>query len=150
MGTVIALDTNVLVYAHRRDFPQHERTLSAMAGLAATGEPWALPWPCVAEFVCVVTNPRYLPRPSSIAEAVDQVHAWREVPSCRLLTETGLTEETFFRLIEQAKAVGPRVYDARIAAICLDHGVRELWTADRDFSRFPKLRTHNPLSDGTQ
>jgi predicted nucleic acid-binding protein len=37
------------------------------------------------------------------------------------------------------------VHDARIAALCLQHGVRELWSADRDFNRFPALRTRNPL-----
>jgi len=41
--------------------------------------------------------------------------------------------------------VGPRVHGARIAALCLQHGVRELWTADRDFSRFPQVKTLNPL-----
>ena len=40
---------------------------------------------------------------------------------------------------------GAAIHDARIAAICLDHGVDELWTCDRDFSRFPDLRTRNPL-----
>ena len=144
---MIALDANVLVYAHRREFAQHKPVAHALAGLIASGDPWGLPWPCVAEFVCVVTNPKYLPNPSSVAAAADQVRAWREIPSCQLLTETGATEETFFRLIERADVRGPQVYDARIAAICLDHGVRELWTADRDFSRFPKLRTHNPIED---
>ena len=119
-----------------------------MRELARSGEPWALPWPCVAEFVCVVTSPKNFGRPSTTNEATEQVRAWREVPSCRLLTETGLTEETFFQLINQPAVVGARVYDARIAAICLDHGVRELWTADRDYARFPKLRTRNPLVDG--
>lgn len=142
---MIAIDTNVLVHAHRRSSPLHRRAATALSELATSGEPWALPWPCVAEFVCVVTHPRYFEPPSNAEEATAQVRAWRDVPSCRLLTETGLTEETFFRLIADPAVVGPRVYDARIAAICLDHGVRELWTADRDFSKFPGLRIRNPL-----
>ena len=48
-------------------------------------------------------------------------------------------------LAVRAKLSGPRIHDARIAALCLHHGVRELWTADRDFSAFPKLKTRNPL-----
>ena len=48
-------------------------------------------------------------------------------------------------LARAAKLSGPRIHDARIAALCLHHGVRELWTADRDFSMFPKLKTRNPL-----
>ena len=145
---MIAIDTNVLVYAHRRESPHHKRCSAALRELATSGEPWALPWPCVAEFVCVVTHPGHYKPPSTTAEATDQVQAWRDVPTCRLLTETGRTEETFFQLLALPAVVGPRVYDARIAAICLDHGVRELWTADRDYSRFPKLRTRNPLVEG--
>jgi toxin-antitoxin system PIN domain toxin len=147
---MIAIDTNVLVHAHRRSSPHHARAAVAMRALVASGEPWALPWPCIAEFVCVVTNPRCFDNPSTAEEATDQVKAWRDVPSCRLLTETGLTEETFFQLIVHRTVVGPRVYDARIAAICLDHGVRELWTADRDYALFPKLRTRNPLTEQTE
>jgi uncharacterized protein len=48
-------------------------------------------------------------------------------------------------LLERSKVTGPRVHDARIAALCQLHGVRELWTADRDFSAFPSLATRNPL-----
>lgn len=40
---------------------------------------------------------------------------------------------------------GPMIHDARIAAICLSHGVKKLWTCDRDFARFPSLRHENPL-----
>jgi predicted nucleic acid-binding protein len=48
-------------------------------------------------------------------------------------------------LLLAARIAGPRVHDARVAALCLQHGVRELWTADRDFSRFAELRAINPL-----
>jgi hypothetical protein len=48
-------------------------------------------------------------------------------------------------LIERGQIQGGRVHDARVAAICLQHGVTELWSADRDFSRFPALRVMNPL-----
>jgi hypothetical protein len=40
---------------------------------------------------------------------------------------------------------GGAVHDARVAALCLRHGVRTLFTADRDFSRFPTLKVKNPL-----
>jgi hypothetical protein len=48
-------------------------------------------------------------------------------------------------LLETSGVAGAKVHDARIAALCLSHGVAELWTADRDFSRFPSLTTRNPL-----
>lgn len=62
-----------------------------------------------------------------------------------LLSETSAHLRTLADLLQVSGATGPRVHDARIAAICLDHGVRELWSADRDFSYFPRLRTRNPL-----
>lgn len=48
-------------------------------------------------------------------------------------------------MIEAGRVKGPQVHDARIAALCLQHGVRELWAANRDFGRFPRLKTTNPL-----
>jgi predicted nucleic acid-binding protein len=48
-------------------------------------------------------------------------------------------------LIAAGGIAGPQVHDARIAALCRQHGVRELWSADRDFGRFPRLRVVNPL-----
>jgi predicted nucleic acid-binding protein len=44
-----------------------------------------------------------------------------------------------------AKIHGGVIHDARVAAICVEHGVTQLWTLDRDFSRFPAIRTDNPL-----
>ncbi len=72
-----------------------------------------------------------------------------ESPSLVVFSET---EEAWpvFRDLWLASAVqGAKVHDARIASLCTQAGVRELWTADRDFSRFPALKTHNPmLSEG--
>jgi uncharacterized protein len=48
-------------------------------------------------------------------------------------------------VLDGSRVVGPQIHDARVAAICEHHGVRELWTADRDFGRFPGLRVRNPL-----
>jgi predicted nucleic acid-binding protein len=62
-----------------------------------------------------------------------------------LLSESPTHWPTLKPLLKAGRVAGPLVHDARIAALCLQHGVRELWTADRDFSRFPSLRTRNPL-----
>ncbi len=53
--------------------------------------------------------------------------------------------DTLRRLALEGRVRGAMIHDAKIAAICLDHGVRELWTADRDYSRFPSLKTRNPV-----
>jgi toxin-antitoxin system PIN domain toxin len=144
---VIAVDTNILVYAHRKDSPWHARASEAVTGLAEGRARWALPWPCLHEFFAVVTHPRIYAPPSSIAAAVAQIDAWLESPSAELIAEDvgywAILKET----LDSRKVAGPRVHDARIASLCALHGVRELWSADRDFTRFPDLRTKNPLQD---
>ena len=142
---MIAVDSNILVYAHRRDSAFHAAARDAVAELAESGSRWAIAWPCLGEFHSVVTGRRHYDPPSTVDEALDQVDVWLEAPGLTLLGETATTWLVLRGLLREAKLTGPRVHDARIAAICLAHGVRELWTADRDYGRFPKLRTRNPL-----
>jgi hypothetical protein len=142
---VIAVDTNVLVYAHRADSPWHEAAARAVAGLAEGRSPWALPWPCLHEFFAIVTHPRIYRPPTPVPAAVDQIEAWLESPSVALVSETGDYWASLKPLLVNGRIEGPRVHDARVAALCLHHGVDELWSADRDFGRFPDLRARNPL-----
>jgi toxin-antitoxin system PIN domain toxin len=142
---VIAVDTNVLVAAHRQDSEFHAPARAAVTGLAESRARWAIPWPCVHEFLSVVTHPRIFNPPSSTSEAVAQLNAWLESPTLGLLAEAGSYWPTLSELVQAARIVGPRIHDARVAALCLRHGVEELWTADRDFGRFPALRVRNPL-----
>lgn len=144
---MIAVDTNLLVYAHRRDSAWHEPAAAAIKQLAESRAGWAIPWPCVHEFLAVVTHPRiYLP-PSSISKALAQVDLWLGSPTLVLLAEGAAHWDELRAVAQSGRIVGPQVHDARVAALCLQHGVREILTADRDFSRFPKLRTRNPLVD---
>ena len=87
-------------------------------------------------------------RPESDGRAVRQVDAWAESPGLTLLGETATTWSLLRGALVAGRITGPVVYDARIATICLAHGVRELWTADRDYGRFPALRVRNPLVRG--
>ena len=143
---MIAVDTNILVYAHRPDSMYHSEAVMAVRSLAEGGLPWALPWPCLHEFYGVVTNPRLFAQPTPSAIALDQIGAWAESPSVRLLAESSLHLRTLGLLLGTSKLTGQAVHDARIAAICLDHGVRTLLTMDRDFSRFPALTTRSLLA----
>jgi toxin-antitoxin system PIN domain toxin len=142
---VIAVDTNVLVYAHRRDSPWHEAAYGRMSALAEGRSPWGIPWSCLHEFMAIVTHPRIYAPPSRLAEAIDQVDAWLGSPSVTLLAEVEGYWATLKSLMDEGRVTGPMVHDARVAAVCLLHGVRELWTADRDFGRFRGLTARNPL-----
>lgn len=142
---MIGVDTNILVYAHRRDSPWHGQASAALTSLAEGQARWALPWPCVHEFFSIVTHPRVYSPPTSLDQALIQIDAWLESPSIEPIGEDLGYWGALRRLLAAGKVTGPRVHDARIAALCVQHGVRELWTADRDFGRFPELVVSNPL-----
>jgi toxin-antitoxin system PIN domain toxin len=145
---MIAIDTNLLVYAHREDSEWHVAARDCLVELANSGQAWAIAWSCLHEFLAVVTHPRIYapPTPQSIAFAT--IKAWLASPRLHLLHEGPGYLDKLERLCLQARIAGGRVHDARIAALCLNHRVSELWTADRDFSPFPELRTRNPLLRG--
>lgn len=142
---MIAIDTNLLIYAHRGEMPFHAAAGRCLRELAQGRPAWAVPWPCLHEFLGVVTNPRIFKTPSTAAEAVRQVDTWHESPSLAVLHESTQHWSTLRRLVTAGRIRGAMMHDARIAAICLDHDVSEFWTADRDFSRFPSLTSRNPL-----
>ena len=142
---MIALDTNILVYAHRQDSTFHTVALDTLERLGNSFSPWAIPWPCLHEFLSIATHPRIYSPPTPIDTALAFLENWLQSKSLLLLSEG----ETYFgqlaSLASRAKLAGPKVHDARIAALCLAHGVEVLYTADRDFSSFPDLKTRNPL-----
>ena len=142
---MIAVDTNILVYAHRKDSSWHRPAAERLRALAEGRAAWALPWPCLHEFLAVVTHPRIYRPPTPLERAVDQVEAWLESPRVVLLAETSAHWRHLRQAVLEGKVAGPRMHDARVAALCLEHGVSELWSADRDFSRFPALPVRNPL-----
>ncbi|MSU56624.1 MAG: PIN domain-containing protein [Pedosphaera sp.] len=142
---MIALDTNLLVYAYREDSEFHSDTMEQLRPVIEGGSPWALPWPCVHEFIGVVTSGRVYKPASPLANVLGFLDSLMTSPQLHLLSESPGYFEKLRELALAAKLSGPRIHDARIAALCLHNGVRELWTADRDFSLFPKLKTRNPL-----
>jgi len=142
---VIAIDTNILVYAHREDSPFHQAAFRRVSELAEGPAIWAIPWPCVHEFLGIVTHPRIYTPPTPLARALDQVDAWLESPTLTLLAESAAHWPSLRELLTGGRIAGAQVHDARVAALCRQHGVRELWSTDRDFSRFAGLAVVNPL-----
>lgn len=142
---MIALDTNILVHAHRFDSVHNETAYRCVNELVHGHESWAIPWPCIHEFLAIVTNVRTFRPPSTLESALEQVEVWLRSPVLVLLEETSSHWSALSETLRSGRVRGGLVHDARIAALCLEHGVRELWTADRDFSRFPDLATYNPL-----
>jgi uncharacterized protein len=142
---LIAVDTNILVYAHRADSQWHDKADLIVAQLAEGRSQWAIPWPCLHEFLAIATHPGIYSPPTPLPDAVEQIQCWLESPNLALLSEGQGFSSTWFAILSKARIKGGAAHEARIAALCLYHGVSKLFSADRDFSRFPQLRTENPL-----
>jgi hypothetical protein len=99
----------------------------------------------VHEFLAIVTHPHIYRPPTPLKRAIAQLEAWLESPTLVLLGEAEGYWEELRDGLNRGRVSGPQIHDARVAALCRLHGIGELWTSDRDFGRFPALKTRNPL-----
>ncbi len=141
-----AIDTNILVYAEIRSSPYHQVARKALSDLAEGAVPWAIPWPCVYEFLRSVTHPRVYHPPIPLKAVLKDLRRIFASPMLVLLQETPNHAEVMMSVIEEAGISGNLIHDAHIAALCIEHGISELITGDRDFSRFPSLSVINPFA----
>jgi uncharacterized protein len=142
---VIAVDTNILVYAHRAETEFHAPAFECLRSLAESAQPWGIPVACLHEFFAIVTNPRIFDPPSAVEKSVAQIDAWLGSPQAHVLHSGPQHWSIISALATKAKLQGGQFHDARIAAICMENGVSVFWSADRDFGRFRELKTVNPL-----
>jgi len=140
-----AVDTNILVSARRSEAPHHLTALRVLNSLATGSEPWVLPWPCVYEFLRVVTHPRVFDPPTPLAAAWEAVELLLDLPSIVPLAEAERHREILAELLRVSPVTGNLVHDAHIAALLIEHAVDEIVTADEDFIRFPRLKVVNPF-----
>jgi uncharacterized protein len=141
---VKAVDTNVLVYSEIVSSTHHRKARRLMTDLAEGQVPWAIPWPCVYEFLRVVTHPRVFSPPVPLAIALHDLDQILASPTLVLLSETERHSDVMTTVVRESGVTGNLVHDAHIAALCIEHGVSELLTGDRDFSRLP-VRVTNPF-----
>jgi toxin-antitoxin system PIN domain toxin len=133
---VIALDANVLVYAHREETALHGLALERVRTLAEGGAPWALPVFCVGEFVRVVTHARIFHPPTDLETALAFLDQLLGSPSARMLIPGPMFPAFFAEACRGGTALGNLAFDAQVVAVCREHGVAEILTEDRDFARF--------------
>lgn len=136
---MIAVDTSVLVYAHREDMPQHERGLRALTMLAEGHELWGIPVFVINEFIRVVTHHRVFSAPSSREQATAAVEALLESPTVQLLRPGARFWPLLAQSLEDGDARGDLVLDAAIVAVCREQGAGRILTADDDFRRFSSI-----------
>jgi toxin-antitoxin system PIN domain toxin len=141
---VQAIDTNVLVYSEIVSSVHHRAARRLLTELAEGPIAWAIPWPCVYEFLRVVTHTRVFAPPVPLELALHDLGQILASPTLVLLSETERHAEVMMAVVNESGVTGNLLHDAHIAALCIEHGVSELLTGDRDFSRFP-LRVANPF-----
>ena len=133
------VDTNILVYAHREELPHHEISLRCITQLAESNAPWGITVFTIGEFLRVVTHPRVFDPPSSLKQATSALQNMLLSPSIRILIPGEHFVQCLFECVNEGDTRGNLVFDAQIAAVCYEYGIREIVTFDRDFARFKKL-----------
>ncbi len=104
-----------------------------------------LTWPCIYEYLRVVTHPRVFDPPTPTPEAWESVEALMDSRSVMLVSEGERHKEILDDLPRTTSLSGNILHDAHIAALLIEHGVDEILTADEDFRRFPRLKVTNPF-----
>ncbi len=142
---MIAVDTNILIHAHREGTPYHQSAIRLLRRLSEGRTPYALFWPCLYEFLRVVTHHRVFDPPSTIDEALEALSHFLEPPAVRILSETEDHDAILRDVLKQSQVSGNLVHDAHLVALALEHGVHEILTLDGDFRRFPQISSRNPF-----
>jgi hypothetical protein len=142
---MIAIDTNLLVYAQRRHTPEHRTARRAIERASTDPRGWGIPLPCIAEFWCVVTHPASSGGPSPSKEARGFLHALAGSGGASIWTPGTGFWERLTQLASDLKIAGARVFDLQIALIALENGATEIWSHDRAFAGVPGLQVRDPL-----
>lgn len=139
---MIAIDTNLLVYAHREAAPEHRAARLALEHAAGNRAGWGIPSAAMAEFWSVVTHAASAGRASRPEQARKFIVNLLDAGAKPLYSRSW---ERIADLAVELDVRGARIFDLQIALACLDSGARELWTHDRNFTRVPGLEIHDPL-----
>lgn len=138
-------DANLLLYAYNESATQHEPAKEWLENTLASPEIFGLSWQIITAFLRISTNSRAFPLPFTLSETIDIVDDWLAQPQVRIIVPTEKHWTIFSGLIIEGQTNGAMMMDAHLAALAIEHGA-VLATTDRDFTRFSKLKTINPLT----
>ena len=138
-------DANLLLYAYNESAPQHETAKDWLEERVSSPEIFGLSWQIITAFLRISTNPKSFPLPFTLSEAIEIVEDWLAQPQVKVLLPTENHWVIFSNLIIEGQTNGAMMMDAHLAALTIEHGA-VLATTDRDFARFSKLKTINPLT----
>lgn len=138
------LDASVLIHAYDPDFQRHQQSRNWLEKAFSDPEKVGLAWVAILAFLRISTNPRAFRRPFSVEEATRIVSEWLDRPNAVVLEPGQRHWAILSELLSTARARADLVTDAHLASLAIEHGA-VLCTDDRDFARFPGLKTLDPL-----
>jgi toxin-antitoxin system PIN domain toxin len=141
---VIFVDANILLYAENRDAPNNNKAVQWWSGALSGTNPVCLCWEVINAFIRIGTNPRVFVKPLLISEALARVQSWLEQPCVRIVQPTASHWNIFSDMIISGQAVANLISDAYLASLAIEHNCT-LYSTDKDFKRFPKLKYKNPI-----
>lgn len=141
-----SVDANVLLYASDQSSDRHERARGFVETCAAGPEILCLTWPTLMAYLRISTHPRIFAAPLNPDEALGNVAALVELPHVRVVSERDGFLDAYRRVAGNMPVRGNLVPDAHVAAILFQHGVRTLYTNDRDFRKFGSLEVRDPFT----
>jgi toxin-antitoxin system PIN domain toxin len=142
---VILVDANLLLYAYHPRAAQHAASRGWLERVLSGSELVRFAWLSVWAFLRISTNPQVFERPLSIDEAIEAVSSWLVQPSAGILEPGERHWSILTELLKESQVKGPRVTDAAMAALAIEHGAT-LYTTDHGFSRYGGLKWENPLA----
>ena len=141
-----ALDVNVLLYASDETSPWYSQARAFLERCLAEREICCLGWPTILGYLRISTHPRIFSRPLTHERALANVEDLLQAPHVRLLAEDEGFWEVYREVTADVPTRGDFVPDAHLAALLRRHGVRTLWTVDRDFLKFRFLDVKDPFA----
>lgn len=140
-----ALDVNLLLYASDTGSPHHRRAGAFLEKCVRQEELFCMAWPTLMSYLRIATHPAVFVHPLTPEEATANIESLIRLPHARFLAEEEGFWEIYRALTRQTPIRGNLVPDAHLAAILRQHGVKTLYTHDRDFLKFPFLDVRDPL-----
>lgn len=142
---MIAIDTNLLIYAHRSGLAEHRAAKRALQKASEDARGWGIPFPCIAEFWSVVTHPESAGGGSAPSKARDYLRALVLEAGAKVWMPAEGCWERVTMLAEELDVRGLRIFDLQIALAAFDNGATEIWTHDRNFVAVPGMLVRDPL-----
>lgn len=143
---MLAIDTNIFLYAHFATFPDHKKVYDSLKKILDSNQSFCLSWQVCYEYIRVTTHPQALQKPLKAAQALHDLSKYLSHSRCQLLAETPAHEQVLTQIFQKLPmAKGNFIHDCHYAALLYENGVQKILTLDDDFRKFDFLEVVNPL-----